>query len=101
MIRDSYRIDCTGCGWSGYRVNVYGCECYSDYAYYCKPTDPGPGCPSGANLRAWCPRCRNYSVSIEKNAPVALHDTRQILVRRTWTRAEVRAFHKARKKRAT
>lgn len=91
-----YRVDCTGCGWHGYRVNAFDCECYSDYAYYCKPTDPGPGCPNGANLHAWCPRCRNFSVTIEDNAPVAHHDARQILVRLAWTRAEVRAFHKAR-----
>lgn len=93
-----YRIDCTGCGWHGYRINAFECECYD---MPCRPMSPGMGCPNGANLYAWCPRCRNYSVRIEKNSPVAHVDFRQILVRLAWTRAEVRAFHKARAKEKT
>lgn len=88
-----YRIDCTGCGWHGYRINAFDCECYD---YPCRPTSPGMGCPNGANLYVVCPRCRNFRAEIWRNIPRAKHDVGRILVRLAWTRAEVRAFHKAR-----
>jgi hypothetical protein len=59
-----YRVRCIGrpskriapCGWRGYRHASLDCECYEDWASYCRPTGPGPGCPSGV---VWpCPRCK-------------------------------------------
>lgn len=96
----SYRVDCTNCQWYGYRFNAFDCECYDDYVYYCTPTSPGPGCPNGANLRAPCPRCRNFRLEIYKNAPLVWHDKGEIRVRAVWTVAERRAFHKARGRKA-
>lgn len=40
-----YRVRCTVCGWRGYR-HAADCECYEDWAMYCRPQSPGPGCPS-------------------------------------------------------
>lgn len=78
-----YRVDCTNCGWHGYRrPHPYNeCACYDEYAWYCRPGSPGPGCPNGANLWAWCPQCRNLRVEIRKNIPAAHHDRGKILVR--------------------
>ncbi len=80
-----YRIDCTNCGWVGYRRPhpLNECACYDEYAWYCRPNSPGPGCPNGANLFALCPRCRNVRVTIEHNSPVAHFDRGTILVRET------------------
>lgn len=49
-----YAVRCDRCNWRGYR-NGLQCECYDEYAYYCRPWSPGPGCPSGILYR--CPRC--------------------------------------------
>lgn len=78
-----YRVDCTNCGWIGYRRNAYECECYD---YPCRPTSPGMGCPNGANLYAVCPHCRNVRVAIEHNAPVAYFDRGKVIARETWSR---------------
>jgi len=78
-----YRVDCTNCGWHGYRTNAYECECYD---YPCRPTSPGLGCPNGANLHRVCPRCGNLRVAIEHNVPRAYRDRGKILVREVWTR---------------
>ena len=44
------------CGWTGVRTDALECECYDEYAHYCRPTTPGPGCPRGV---VWpCPRCK-------------------------------------------
>ncbi len=52
-----YRVHCLkpGCGWRGVRTDSVECECYEDWAAYCRPGTPGPGCPRGI---VWpCPRC--------------------------------------------
>lgn len=48
------RVKCTDCGWTGYRRGLECC-CYDEYAWYCRPWSPGPGCPSG--ILYGCPRC--------------------------------------------
>lgn len=49
-----WRVRCFNCGWRGIRTSIT-CECYEDWAPYCRPGSPGPGCPSGV---VWpCPRC--------------------------------------------
>lgn len=49
-----YRVFCPKCGWKGFRHGE-ACACYEDWAPYCKPWSPGPGCPSWIQ---WpCPRC--------------------------------------------
>lgn len=53
---ERWRVKCTNpqCRWTGVRVATE-CECYDEYALYCHPGSPGPGCPSGV---VWpCPRC--------------------------------------------
>lgn len=40
-----YRVRCIVCGWTGYRFALE-CECYEDWAMYCRPNSPGPGCPA-------------------------------------------------------
>lgn len=56
-----YRVECLNpaCRWIGYRRPhpLNECACYDEFAWYCKPVSPGPGCPNGSNLRARCPRC--------------------------------------------
>jgi hypothetical protein len=52
--RSGIRVRCTDCGWTGYRHGLE-CECYEDWAIYCSPWSPGPGCPSGVLYR--CPQC--------------------------------------------
>lgn len=50
----SYRVRCLACRWQGVRTDGL-CECYEDWAPYCRPSAPGPGCPRGI---VWpCPRC--------------------------------------------
>ena len=57
-----------GCGWYGYRHdNPYDCECYSDWARYCRAESPGPGCPRGVTWR--CPRCSQSVVVVYKRRP--------------------------------
>lgn len=99
MKTQAYRVDCTNCGWHGYRRNhpLNECACYPDNAYYCRPETPGPGCQSGANLFALCPRCRNLRVEIFKNIPLARFDKGRVLVRKAWTRQQVRQFHRRRR----
>jgi hypothetical protein len=51
---EKWRVCCKVCGWKGVRTSIQ-CECYDEYALYCRPSAPGPGCPSGV---IWpCPRC--------------------------------------------
>ncbi|WP_112469433.1 hypothetical protein [Streptomyces triticisoli] len=95
-----YRIDCTNCGWHGYRRPhpLNECACYDEYAWYCRPNSPGPGCPNGANLFAVCPRCRNLRIEIWNNAPIAHHDKGKILVRQAWSRQHVAEILRGRAK---
>lgn len=52
-----YPVKCKKCTWKGNRQGRYQCECYDEWAHYCKPWAPGPGCPSWI---LWpCPRCNN------------------------------------------
>jgi hypothetical protein len=44
---------CAFCGARHAKVRS-GCECYEDWALYCRPSRPGPGCPNGAPM---CNRC--------------------------------------------
>lgn len=78
-----YRVRCIGsliwkdgkqvgrrepCGWRGYRHAAVECECYDIWGMYCRPTSPGPGCPSGI---VWpCPRCKGsvYGKFVEPRA---------------------------------
>lgn len=54
MSGQKWRVRCRTCEWRGVRTDGE-CECYPDYAAYCRPGTPGPGCPRGV---AWsCPRC--------------------------------------------
>jgi hypothetical protein len=96
----TYRVDCTNCGWHGYRRNhpLNECTCYDENAWYCRPDSPGLGCPSGANLFSLCPRCRNVRVEILKNVPFARFDRAKVTVRKTWTRQQVRDFHRGRRR---
>lgn len=89
-----YRVQCLNpaCGWVGYRINAYECECYD---YPCRPTSPGAGCPNGANLRARCPNCRS---DWEPAGLKSWGGPSYFYVRAVWTRAEVRAFHRGRAK---
>ena len=49
-----WRVHCLICNWRGRRTATQ-CECYEDWAMYCRPGSPGPGCPSGV---VWaCPKC--------------------------------------------
>jgi hypothetical protein len=49
-----WRVRCLICRWRGVRTATE-CECYDEYALYCRPGAPGPGCPSGV---VWpCPHC--------------------------------------------
>lgn len=95
MSSSRYRVDCTNCGWVGYRRNAYECECYE---YPCRPTSPGMGCPNGANLYAVCPRCRNVRVTVEHNAPVAYFDRGKIIARAVMTRGDVARILRGRAK---
>lgn len=99
-----YRVDCTNCAWTGYRRPHPDneCACYSDYAPYCRPDQPGPGCPNGANLHALCPRCRNVRIGIQHNAPVAFYDKGQIVVTPVGNRIRrTKALHRARDREPT
>ena len=50
-----YRVKCTRCKWRGVRTDHVECECYPEWAVWCRPSSPGPGCPSGI---LWsCPKC--------------------------------------------
>lgn len=89
MSGERFRVDCGRCGWIGYRVNAYDCECYD---YPCRAPYPGIGCPNGMNLWRVCPRCRNFRVEIVNNAPMARYDTHQLHVRPVWTQEEIRMF---------
>lgn len=84
-----FRVECLNpaCGWVGYRSPHpdLGCECYSDYAYYCRPSSPGPGCPNGANLRARCPRCRSDWTPDRRN----LFRSDYMSARQVWSRDHV------------
>ena len=33
--------------WCGGKMIRLDCECYEDWAMYCTPERPGPGCPNG------------------------------------------------------
>lgn len=48
------KVACPKCGWKGSRQGEE-CACYDEYAMYCRPDSPGPGCPSG--VRWPCPKC--------------------------------------------
>ena len=84
-----YRVECLNpqCGWVGYRSPnpLNECACYSDYAYYCRPESPGPGCPNGANLRARCPRCRSDWMPDHRD----LFRSDFLSVRQVWSRKHV------------
>lgn len=82
-----YRVDCLNpaCGWIGYRKPhpLNECACYDEYAWYCRPSSPGPGCPNGANLYANCPRCKSdWEPPDRKNCFGASY----LVVRETWSR---------------
>lgn len=54
MSGQKWRVRCLQCDWRGVRTDSVGCECYPEYAAYCRPGTPGPGCPRGI---VWpCPR---------------------------------------------
>lgn len=77
-----YRVDCTNCGWHGYRTpEADACACYDEWAWYCTPTSPGPGCMNGANLHRPCPRCENLRITVERNEFVLYRDRGRINVR--------------------
>lgn len=49
-----YLVECVACRWTGMR-KAAECECYDDFAMWCRPAAPGPGCPGSV---IWpCPRC--------------------------------------------
>lgn len=83
---ERFRVECLNpaCGWVGYRSPhpLNECECYADYAPYCRPQSPGPGCPNGANLRARCPRCLSDWEPDRRN----LFRTEYLSVRQVWDR---------------
>ena len=55
-----WRVRCLECSWRGVRTDGQ-CECYEDWAMYCRPGTPGPGCPRGV---VWpCPRCGRVAES--------------------------------------
>jgi hypothetical protein len=59
---EKWRVRCTWCGWKGVRTDSLECECYEDWAPYCRAGSPGPGCPRGV---VWpCPRCRPTRAAI-------------------------------------
>jgi hypothetical protein len=82
-----FRVECLNpeCGWVGYRSPhpLNECACYADYAYYCRPDTPGPGCPNGANLRARCPRCHSDWTPDHRD----LFRSDYLYARQVWTRA--------------
>jgi hypothetical protein len=98
-VSERYRVECLNpsCTWVGYRSPhpLNECACYDEYAWYCRPTSPGPGCPNGANLRARCPRCKS---DWEPAGLKSWGGPTYFSIRSVWTRAEVRAFHRGRAK---
>jgi hypothetical protein len=62
-----YRVTCRDCGWKGYRI-AHDCECYEDWVLYCRPTTPGPGCPSWVTYP--CPKGHD-AVAGKKVEPAA------------------------------
>ena len=76
-----YRVQCLNpaCGWVGYRVNAYECECCDRP---CSPTSPEAGCSNGANLRARCPRC-NSDWELDRRDVFC---SEYVAVRETWSR---------------
>lgn len=87
-MKERYRVDCNMCGWIGYRVNLYECECY---LYECNAAFPALVCPNGMNLRRLCPRCWNLRIEIVKNAPMARYETKMLRVRPVWTPKQIKA----------
>jgi hypothetical protein len=87
LVKRRYRVECLNpaCAWVGYRSPhpLNDCACYSEYAYYCRPETPGPGCPNGANLRARCPRCKS---DWEPRGLKSWGGPEYFIVRKTWTR---------------
>lgn len=57
------------CGWKGVRT-AGQCECYDEWTLCCRPTTPGPGCPSGVDWS--CPRCKGAVTGkpVERRVPV-------------------------------
>lgn len=49
MPKFRYTVRCRdeACGWKGRRRDAGECACYEDWARYCNPETPGPGCPRG------------------------------------------------------
>ena len=47
------RTRCVFCG-ERYAKRIADCECYDEYAMYCRQGSPGPGCPNGLPI---CNKC--------------------------------------------
>lgn len=45
---------CFYCAYQG-PFGTSECACYDEYAVFCRPNSPGPGCPNGT---AYCPVCQ-------------------------------------------
>jgi len=61
MARTRHKVICVYCHWTGRRAGLE-CACYDEYAYYCRPWSPGPGCPS--SILYGCPKCGKRTVTV-------------------------------------